>query len=222
MAYPLELEAEQQDEGAGGADADGHGAVGEAALEELPSLVVVEEVGGLLARDRRDGETAAEAAVGGPAEEVADPVAHLGLLLAEPAVDVVLAELGQRGSLLAGPGQELQGDQDPDAQLAAYRGGERPPGGPVASAAQQGPVQERADEERVLGRLAGQVVLEPGGDAFKVLVALGQDTGLDQDLPEVVQAVAGRQLVQKVVGDGLLLRDQLAEKLRRPGSAGSS
>jgi hypothetical protein len=43
----------------------------------------------------------------------------------------------------------------------------------------QGPVQERADEERVLGRLAGQVVLEPGGDAFKVLVALGQDTGLD-------------------------------------------
>jgi hypothetical protein len=45
VAYPLELEAEQQDEGAGAADADGHGAVGEAALEELPSLVVAEEVG---------------------------------------------------------------------------------------------------------------------------------------------------------------------------------
>ncbi len=115
-------------------------------------------------------------------------------------------------SCSAGPGQELQGDQDPDAQLAACRGGKRPPCGPVASAAQQGPVQERADEERVLGRLAGQVVLEPGGDAFKVLVAPGQDAGLDQDLPEVVQAVAGRQLVQKVVGDGPLLRDQLAEK----------
>lgn len=48
MAYPLELEAEQQDEGACGADADGHGAVGEAALEELPSLVVAEEAGELL------------------------------------------------------------------------------------------------------------------------------------------------------------------------------
>jgi len=65
VAYPLELEAEEQDEGAGGADADGHGAVGEAAQEELPSLVVVEEVCGLLARDRRDGEAPAEAAGGG-------------------------------------------------------------------------------------------------------------------------------------------------------------
>jgi len=73
-------------------------------------------------------------------------------------------------------------------------------------------VQERADEERVLGRLAGQVMLEPGGDAFKILVALGQDAGLYQDLPEVVQAVARRQLVQKVVGDGPLLRDQVPEK----------
>jgi hypothetical protein len=195
VAYPLELEAEQQDEGACGADADGHGGVGEAALEELPSLVVAEEAGGLLGRDRRDGEAAAEAAVGGPDEEVADPVAGLGLLFDEPAVDVILAELGQGGSLLAGPGQELQGDQDPDAQLAACRCGERSPRGPVAGAAQQGPVQERADEERVLGRLTGQVVLEPGGDAFEILVALGQDPGLDQDLAEVVQAVAGRQLV---------------------------
>jgi hypothetical protein len=85
-------------------------------------------------------------------------------------------------------------------------------------------VQERADEERVLGRLAGQVVIEPGGDAFKILVALRQDPGLDQDLPEVVQAVAGRQLVQQVVGDGPLLRDQLPEKSGGravPGSSGS-
>jgi hypothetical protein len=103
MAYPLELQAEQQDEGACGADAHGHAAVGEAALEELPSLVVVKEVSGLLARDRRDGEAPAEAAVGGPAEEVADPVAYLGLLLAEPAVDVVLAEPGQPGSLPVDP-----------------------------------------------------------------------------------------------------------------------
>jgi len=214
VAYPLELEGEQQDEGAGGADADRHRAVGEAALEELPSLVVAEEARGLLARDRGDGETAAEAAISGPAEEVADPVAHLGLLFAEPAVDVVLAELGQRGSLLVGPGQELKGDQDPDAQLAAYRRGERTPCGPAASPAQQGPVQERADEERVLWRLAGKVVIEPGRDAFKILITLGQDPGLDQDLPEVVQAVAGRQLVQKVVGDRPLLRGQVPEKFR--------
>jgi hypothetical protein len=121
MADPLELEAEQQDEGSGGADAGGHGAVSEAALEELPPLVVVEEVGGLLARDGRDGEAAADAPAGGPVEEVADAVAALGLLFAEPAVDVVLAEFGQGSSLLADPGQEIESDQDPAAQLAAYR-----------------------------------------------------------------------------------------------------
>jgi hypothetical protein len=66
MACPLELEAEQQDESAGGTDADRHRAVGKAALEELPSLVVVEEVGELLAGDRWDGEAPAEAAVSGP------------------------------------------------------------------------------------------------------------------------------------------------------------
>jgi hypothetical protein len=119
VADPLELEAEQQDEGPGGADADGQGAVGEAALEELPSLVVVEEVRRFLARDGRDGEAAAEAAGGGPAEEVADAVTALGLFLAEPAVDVVLAEPGQGGSLLVDPGQKLESDQDPAAQLAA-------------------------------------------------------------------------------------------------------
>ena len=97
-------------------------------------------------------------------------------------------------------------------QLAAYRGGERAPAGAAAGPAQQGPVQERADKSGVPGRLAGQVVLKPGRDALDVLVALGQDPGLHQGLPEIVQAVAGRQLVQQVVGDGPLLGDQVSEE----------
>jgi hypothetical protein len=67
VAYPLKLEGEQQDESAGGADADRQVLIGEAALEELPSLVIVEEVSGLLTRDVRDGEAAAEPAAGLPA-----------------------------------------------------------------------------------------------------------------------------------------------------------
>jgi hypothetical protein len=158
VAYPLELEAEEQDEGPGSADANGDGGVGEAALDELPPLFFVEEVRWPLAREDGDVQGAAEAAGGGPVQEVPGAVAPLGLFLCEPAVDVVLPEAGKDGPLPVDPGQELQGDQDPDAQLAAYRGGERPPRGPAASPAQQGPVQERTDEERVLGRLAGQMV----------------------------------------------------------------
>jgi hypothetical protein len=56
------------------------------------------------------------------------------------------------------------------------------------------------------------VVLKPGGDAFKILVALGQDPGLHQGLPEIVRAVAGRYLIQQVVGDGPLLGDQVSEE----------
>lgn len=105
VADPLELEAEEQDECPCGADDDRQGVVGEALLQEVPSLVVVEEVGGFLAWDGSDGESAAESSVCGPLQEVADPVAALGLLLVEPAVEVVLAELGQSGFLLVDPGQ---------------------------------------------------------------------------------------------------------------------
>ena len=107
MAYALELEAEQQDEGTGSADPGGQGFVCEAALEELPPLVVVEEVRRFLAREDGDVQAAGEAAGGGPVQEVPDAVAPLGLLLCEPAVDIILPEAGQGGSLLVGPGQEL-------------------------------------------------------------------------------------------------------------------
>jgi hypothetical protein len=69
MAYALELEAEQQDEGTGSADPGGQGFVCEAALEELPPLVVVEEVRRFLAREDGDVQAAGEAAGGGPVQE---------------------------------------------------------------------------------------------------------------------------------------------------------
>ncbi|MBE8516211.1 hypothetical protein ILP97_01520 [Amycolatopsis sp. H6(2020)] len=86
----LGLQGEQEDERAGRAGLDGERLVGQAALQELPAFVVVEQVGGFRARDGGNSEPAAEAAIGCPAEEVADSVAALGVLLVEPSVEVVL------------------------------------------------------------------------------------------------------------------------------------
>lgn len=112
LADPLGLEGEQDGERSGSPGLDGERFVGEAAVQELPALVVVEQVDGLLTGDGGDGETSAESAVGGPAEEVADAVASLGVLLVEPPVEVVLAELGECGPVGVDPAQEVEGNQD--------------------------------------------------------------------------------------------------------------
>jgi predicted phage gp36 major capsid-like protein len=76
----LGLEGEEEDERAGCTGLSGQRLVGQAALQELPAFIVVEQVGGFLAWDERDGELAAEAAAGRPVQEVADAVAALGVL----------------------------------------------------------------------------------------------------------------------------------------------
>src|SRR5208282_3771529 len=123
MADALGLEGEQEDEGASSPGLDGDRLVGQATLQELPALFIVEQVCGFLARDGRDGELTAETTGRGPVQEVADAVAALGAFLVEPAVQVVLTELSERGSLRVDPGQKVQGDQDPATQLAACGGG---------------------------------------------------------------------------------------------------
>ncbi len=177
MPDPLSLEAEQQDEGTSCPDAGGQGVIGEAPLQQLPAVVVAEQVRRLLARDERDGELAGEPAASGPCQEVADAVAALGVLLVQPAVDVVLAQLLQPDFLLVEPGQQLQGNQDPAAQVTAGRGRVAARGRAAAGSPQQEPVQERADQVRVRGWLADQVVLEPGRDPFEILVSSGQHAG---------------------------------------------
>jgi hypothetical protein len=74
----LSLEGEQEDERSGCPGFDGESMVGQAAVQQVPALLVVEELCGFLAWDGGDGKSAAETAVGGPAEEVADAVAALG------------------------------------------------------------------------------------------------------------------------------------------------
>jgi hypothetical protein len=53
-------------------------------------------------------------------------------------------------------------------------------------------MQERADEIGVFDRLICQVVLKPSGEAFEVLIALGQDSGLHHGLPDVMEVAGGR------------------------------
>src|SRR5208282_6717388 len=167
MADALGLEGEQEDEGASSPGLDGDRLVGQATLQELPALFIVEQVCGFLARDGRDGELTAETTGRGPVQEVADAVAALGAFLVEPAVQVVLTELSERGSLRVDPGQKVQGDQDPATQLAACGGGVGVLARAGAGAAQQVPAQERADKAGVLGWLAVQVVVEPGRNPFE-------------------------------------------------------
>jgi hypothetical protein len=71
--------------------------------------------------------------------------------------------------------------------------------------------QERPDEVRVLDRFVGQVVLEPGRDPFEVLVPFGQHAGLHHDLPDVVEAAGGGQLVQEVVAERPAVGDETTQ-----------
>jgi hypothetical protein len=103
-------------------------------LQELPALVVAEQVGGFLAGDDGDGELAGLRAAG-----------------LQPPVDVVLAQFAQCQFLLIEPGQQVQGDQDPAAQVTAGRSREAADGGAAAGPAQQEPVQERAASSTLLG-----------------------------------------------------------------------
>ncbi|MET8080867.1 hypothetical protein [Streptomyces sp. NPDC005303] len=76
-----------------------------------------------------------------------------------------------------------------------------PGGGTLAGASKQEPVQERAGEVGVRGRLAREFVLQSTDDAFEVFVPLVQDAGVDKELADVALVPAGRELVQQVVGE---------------------
>jgi hypothetical protein len=188
----LGLEGEQQDECAGCPGLDGQLLAGQAALQEMPALVVVEQIGGFLARDKRDGELTAEAASRGPVQEVADAVAALGIFPVEPSVEVVLAEVSQGDFLGIDPGQKVQGHQDPAAQVAAGGGGIGALACAIAGTAQQIPAEVRADEVGVLGRLVGQVVVEPARNPLEVLVPFGKHARLHHHLPEMLERDGGR------------------------------
>jgi hypothetical protein len=83
----------------------------------LPAFVVAEQIRWLPSRDRCDSKTSGEATLGSPFQEVADSVAALRFLLVQPAIEIVLAQLLERHSLLVDPGVQLKGNQDPATQL---------------------------------------------------------------------------------------------------------
>jgi hypothetical protein len=88
-------QAEQQGDRVAGADVRRQGIVGQAALEERPAIVVVEQVLGLLTRDGGDGQLTGEPTARGPFQEVADQISPLAGGPGDPVVDVLLGEVGE-------------------------------------------------------------------------------------------------------------------------------
>ncbi|MFI9586025.1 hypothetical protein ACIHCQ_30255 [Streptomyces sp. NPDC052236] len=83
----------------------------------------------------------------------------------------------------------------------------------MAGASEQEPVQERAGEVGVRGRLVREFVFQPAGDAFEVFVALVQDAGVDHELADVALVPAGRELIQQVVGELVAFGHEPGEEL---------
>ena len=54
-----------------------------------------------------------------PFEEVAGELSALTVLLAEPAVEIVLSQVLQRDLVFVEPLEEIEGDEDAAAQVAA-------------------------------------------------------------------------------------------------------
>lgn len=55
----------------------------------------------------------------GPFEEVADELSALTVLIAEPAVEIVLPQIVQRNLVRVEPLEEIEGNEDAAAQVAA-------------------------------------------------------------------------------------------------------
>ena len=115
--------------------------------------------------------------------------------------------------MLVQPAEELHGGLN--AVSGALARGLGVGGTPVrgaAGAAQHEPVGERPDQPGVVAGQADQELLQPGRDALQILHPLRQDAGVDQDLPEVMQAVGLGQLVEQVVADRLVLGSQAGKQ----------
>ncbi|WSB24455.1 hypothetical protein OHB02_30110 [Streptomyces albidoflavus] len=100
--------AEEQDDRAGGPHVRWQGVVGETALEERPSVVLVEQILELLPGGGGNGELTSEPTARRPFEEVSDQIAPLTGGPGDPVVDVLLGEVGEGQAALVHPGQELQ------------------------------------------------------------------------------------------------------------------
>ncbi|MFF2963267.1 hypothetical protein ACFVT1_31065 [Streptomyces sp. NPDC057963] len=181
IAEPLGGPAEMQGDRVGGPDVQGQ-SVGEARLEEVPAVVLVEQGLGFLVRDGGEGELADR----GPIQGVPDQVAPLTDATGEPVVDVLLGEVFECQFSLVDSGQKFQGDADAPSEAAVRRGRAAAEGHALAGASQQEPVQKQAGEVRVGGRLVGQLVLQLAGDRFEIFIPCSQYTCAEEEVPDVV------------------------------------
>jgi len=211
--HPREVDPEQEDQRASGADVHGQGVVAEAAFKVAHLLGLVGEPGRTSYLARRYGDVGNETPVNGPGEEEPDAV-PAGRPASQPPVDVVLPQHGQGQPVSVELAEQVERDSDLAADAGRGVCGERPaalrsPPGPV----QHVPVGVGPHQSSVRLGSGGQRLLQPRRDAFQVLQTLGKDLGLDQHLAHIVDILIDRQGVEQLVGDGLALRGQAGQEL---------
>lgn len=153
-----------------------------------------------------------------PLEEVAHGPAG-GSAVSQPPVQIHLSKIAQVLTALIQPGQQVEGNEDARPREVGRSPGEGSAGGSSAGAAEHEPVREGPDQPGMVSWLAVQQVLQPGRQALQVLVARGQDTGVDQHLPDIVQRLGLRQVIEQVVGDGVACPGRATEQLGRSALA---
>jgi hypothetical protein len=92
-------------------------------VQQLPLIVLVEQLLGLLPRDRGDRQRAGEAVARGPGEEVADQVTALAAAFGYPSFDALLVDGAGGKVVFVDPGEEFKGDTDAAPDVAVGRGG---------------------------------------------------------------------------------------------------
>ena len=137
----------------------------------------------------------------------------LGEPFGQPVVDVALSAVGQVA--LAGGQEGQEGDSGVQADLGVPGGGASRPGGfgPLAGPAQDAPTRIRA-QQPALARVsdAGEMVSGPSLEAHESVIASGEHAVGDEQVAQVVGALAGALRVQGLVGKGDLAGGDFAQE----------
>jgi hypothetical protein len=120
----------------------------------------------------------------------------------EPSLEVGLRELGEGELLGVDPVEQFQGYADAGAYSPGGARGGCSPGGVASCAAKEVPGGEGADEVGLVGGSGGEQLVEPGFDPVEIVVPVGQNAGVHEQVAGVAFAVAGWLGIEVVVGDG--------------------
>ena len=166
-----------------------------------------------------DDEAPCELAVGSPVQEVPG-AGGTGRPFGQPIVDVALGAAGQVA--LAGGQEGQEGDGGVQADLGVPGGCARRPGGfgSLAGPAQDAPTRIGAQQPALaLVSDAFQAVGSPGLEAHEGVVAPGQHAVGDEQVAQVVGALARVVGIEGLVGEGELAGGDFAQQAGRRRAA---